>query len=201
MRREAPELLARTLRSEDGVHRPKGGRLRTGPDVAAAWPAHAREKSSMTESPARVVCKKLRLPGVRATTQRMIPKTRLTIIRKTRYDQIASRSGRSTSHRSVNIPLSRLRSLWRRPANSRRTTSMSATRSVHQAARQVRRWIASSSCPIPAEGFLRAGRTITGSNKNRLASRIEADKCNQRTNINASGIGVCRLQLPGLHLG
>jgi molybdate transport system substrate-binding protein len=36
-------------------------------------------------------------------------------------------------------------------------------------------------CPVPAEGFLAAGRTIAASNKNRLASRIEADRCNQRT--------------------
>jgi hypothetical protein len=69
---------------------------------------------------------------------------------------------------------------------------MSATRSVHNAVRQVSQWIVSSSCPIPAENFLVAGRTIAASNKNRLASRIEADRCNQRTSINASGIGVSR---------
>jgi hypothetical protein len=67
-----------------------------------------------------------------------------------------------------------------------------ATRSVHHAARKVRRWLVSSSCPMPAEGFLVAGRTIASSHNNRLASRIEADRCNQRTNINASGIRVRR---------
>ena len=41
-------------------------------------------------------------------------------------------------------------------------------------------------------GFLAAGTTIAVSNKNRLASRIEVDRCNQRTSINVSGIGVGR---------
>ena len=50
---------------------------------------------------------------------------------------------------------------------------------------------------MPAEGFPATGRTIADSNNNRLASRIEADRCNQRTNINASGIRVCRLQVVG----
>jgi hypothetical protein len=69
---------------------------------------------------------------------------------------------------------------------------MSATRIVYIAVRQVSRWILSSRCPIPAEGFLAAGTTIAASNRSRLASRIEADTCNQRTNINASDIGVSR---------
>jgi hypothetical protein len=43
--------------------------------------SHARETSSITESPNRVVCKKLRLHDVRPTTQRIIPKARLRIIR------------------------------------------------------------------------------------------------------------------------
>ena len=48
----------------------------------------------------------------------------------------------------------------------------------------------SSRRPVPTEVLLAAGRKITASNKNRLAIRIEADRCNQRTSINASGIGV-----------
>src|ERR1700693_1682744 len=67
---------------------------------------------------------------------------------------------------------------------------MSVTRSVQNAVRQVSRWIVLSRCPLPAEGFFAAGRTIAASNKNRLASRIEADRCNQRTSINAIGIEV-----------
>jgi hypothetical protein len=42
------------------------------------------------------------------------------------------------------------------------------------------------------EGFLAAGTKIAASNRSRLASRIEADRCNHRTNINASCIGVSR---------
>ena len=60
---------------------PKRWTIPNGPGLAVAWPAHARETSSITERPTRVVCKKLRLPDVRAITQRMIPKTRLTITR------------------------------------------------------------------------------------------------------------------------
>jgi hypothetical protein len=70
---------------------------------------------------------------------------------------------------------------------------MSATRSVHNAVRQVSRWILLSRCPIPADSFLAAGTTITASNKNRPASSIEADRCTQRTSINASGIEVSRI--------
>ncbi len=69
---------------------------------------------------------------------------------------------------------------------------MSAVKSVHQAARQVSRWNLSSSRSVPAEGFRGAGETIIASNRNRLACKIEADRCNQRTNINASGTGVRR---------
>ena len=69
---------------------------------------------------------------------------------------------------------------------------MSAVKSVHQAARQVSRWNLSSSCSVPAEGFRGAGETIIASNRNRLACKIEADRCNQRTNINASGTGIRR---------
>jgi len=69
---------------------------------------------------------------------------------------------------------------------------MSAMRSVHNAVRQVSRWIVSSRCPISDEGFLVAGRRIAASNKNRLASSIEVNRCNQRTDINAIGIGVGR---------
>jgi hypothetical protein len=67
---------------------------------------------------------------------------------------------------------------------------MSATRSVHNAVRHVSQRILSSKCPVAAEGFLPAGTRIAASNRSRLGSRIEADRCNQRTNINASGIGV-----------
>lgn len=69
---------------------------------------------------------------------------------------------------------------------------MSAVKSVHQAARQVSRWNVSSSRPVPADGFHGPGKTINASNRNRLASKIEADRCNQRTNINASDTGVRR---------
>ena len=51
------------------------------PGPATAWPAHARETSSITERPARVACKKLRLFDLRASSQRIIPKTRLKITR------------------------------------------------------------------------------------------------------------------------
>ena len=46
---------------------PKRWTTPSGPGLAAAWPTHARETSSITESPTRVVCEKLRLPDVRAT--------------------------------------------------------------------------------------------------------------------------------------
>ncbi len=92
------------------------------PRVAAAWLTHARETNCMMESAARIACNKLRCPGVRATIQRMPAATRPTITRKTRYDQIASQSASTTSHRFVNFQLSCLRSSLRRAANSRRTT-------------------------------------------------------------------------------
>ena len=69
---------------------------------------------------------------------------------------------------------------------------MSAVECAHQAARQVSRWNLSSSCSVTAEGFRGAGETIIASNRNRLACKIEADRCNQRTNINASDTGVRR---------
>jgi hypothetical protein len=69
---------------------------------------------------------------------------------------------------------------------------MSAVKSVHQAARQVSRWNVSSSRSVPAEVLRAAGKTIIASNRNRLASKIEADRCNQRTNINASDTEVRR---------
>jgi hypothetical protein len=50
----------------------------------------------------------------------------------------------------------------------------------------------SSSRSVPAEGFRGAGKTIIASNRNGLASKIEADRGNQRTNINASDTGVRR---------
>jgi hypothetical protein len=69
---------------------------------------------------------------------------------------------------------------------------MSAVKSAHQAARQISRWNLSSSCSVPAEGFRGAGETIIASNRNRLACKIEADRCNQRTIINASDTEVRR---------
>ena len=74
---------------------------------------------------------------------------------------------------------------------------MSAVKSVHQAIRQVSRWNVSSSRSVPAEGSRAAGKTITVSNRNRLASRIEADICNHRTNINASDIRIRRCAAVG----
>jgi len=74
---------------------------------------------------------------------------------------------------------------------------MSAVRSVHQAVRQVSRWNVSSSRSVPTEGSRKAGKTITVSNRNRLASRIDADRCNQRTNINASNTGIRRCAADG----
>jgi hypothetical protein len=69
---------------------------------------------------------------------------------------------------------------------------MSVVKSVHRAARQVSRWNVSSSRSFPAEVSRVAGKTIVASNRNRLASKIEADRCNQRTNINASDTEVRR---------
>src|ERR1700722_4161811 len=67
-----------------------------------------------------------------------------------------------------------------------------ATRKAHNAIRQVSWWIVSSRCPVPTEVLLAAGRKITASNKNRLAIRIEADRCNQRTNTNANVMRIAR---------
>src|SRR5208282_1163730 len=146
----------------------------------------------MTESHTRVVCKKPRLHDVRATTQRMIPKTRLTIIRNSHIWP------NCVPVRTVNqSPLCK-HSIKSSPVIVEATNQLqpnhdkSATRSVHSAVRQVSRWIVLSRYPIPAEGFLVAGRTIAASNQNKLASRIEADRCNQRTNIKATDIGVSR---------
>ena len=45
---------------------------------------------------------------------------------------------------------------------------------------------------MPGEGFRAAGKTIIASNRNRLASKIEADRCDQRTNMIASDTEGCR---------
>src|ERR1700756_5893812 len=116
-----------------------------------AWLAHARETSSITESPTRVVCKKLRLNDVRAPTQRIIPKARLGITRNNH------KCPNCVSVRTVSqSPLCK-HSIKSSPLIVEATNQlqpnhdMSATRSVHNAVRQVSRWILSSKCLIPAE--------------------------------------------------
>ena len=58
-----------------------------------------------------------------------------------------------------------------------------------------------SSCPLSVQNFLVAGRRIALSNKNRLASKIEAVRCNQRSNINPSVIEVRRVRNDPRSLG
>ncbi len=50
---------------------------------------------------------------------------------------------------------------------------------------------------MPTEVFFAAGTAITVSNKNRLASRMDADRCNHRTSINATVIGAGRCAAVG----
>jgi hypothetical protein len=161
IRPAAPELPARTRRQEDGAHHLKSGLLRTGLNPRRRDQPTPGKRALLLKRQARVERRALRFSGLLAINQRLIPKTRLIIIRNNHKwpNCVPVRTINQSPVCKHSIELSAV--IVEATKQLQANHDESARRSVHNAARQVSRWILPSKCPISAEGFFAAGTTIT----------------------------------------